>query len=77
MPYRFPPTLLVPVSRYGGVVEREAVVAGADWFVNDWADLEKALKRYKVKAVALRNPMPAAFAATPELVLAKQTGQPC
>ena len=42
------------LCRYGGVVEREAVVAGADWFVNDWADLEKALKRYKVWSVFTR-----------------------
>ena len=42
------------LRRYGGVVEREAVVAGADWFVNDWADLEKALKRYKVRSVCTR-----------------------
>lgn len=34
---------------YGGVIVRDAVAAAADWFISDWADLEAALKRYKVR----------------------------
>lgn len=43
---------MLPTRSYGGVIEREAVVAGADWFVNDWADLEKSLKRFQVANLA-------------------------
>ena len=57
-PYRLPPT---PKSSsqvsggadlfigYGGVIARPAVEAEADWFVTDYAELEAAMKRYKVK----------------------------
>ena len=38
---------------YGGVIEREAVAAGADWFVNDWVDLEKSLERFQVAKLAI------------------------
>ena len=33
---------------YGGVVQREAVTAGADWFVNDFGELTAALKQHSV-----------------------------
>lgn len=33
---------------YGGEVRREAVVAGADWFVDDFDTLRSALMRYRV-----------------------------
>lgn len=36
---------------YGGVVERQAVAAEAEWFVYDYMDLLTALKRYKVAMV--------------------------
>lgn len=35
-------------ARYGGVVVRDAVRAGADWFVNDFEDLSQALERHQV-----------------------------
>jgi hypothetical protein len=35
-------------GRYGGVVVREAVHSGADWFVHNFADLTSALKRHQV-----------------------------
>ena len=34
---------------YGGVIARPAVEAEADWFVTDHAELEAAMKRYKVR----------------------------
>ena len=37
---------------YGGVVARPAVEAEADWFVNDYAELEAAMKCYKVRGRA-------------------------
>mmetsp|Transcript_6379 Transcript_6379/g.19796 ORF Transcript_6379/g.19796 Transcript_6379/m.19796 type:complete len:598 (-) Transcript_6379:3278-5071(-) len=36
---------------YGGVVERPAVKAEADWFVTDYSVLEASLKRYKVAMI--------------------------
>lgn len=36
---------------YGGIVERPAVEAAADWFVTDYSDLEAALKRYQVAMI--------------------------
>ena len=47
---------------YGGVVARPAVEAEADWFVNDYAELEAAMKCYKVreraKLISARSPHP-------------------
>lgn len=36
---------------YGGVVDRPAVSAAADWFVKDFGILQAALKRYKVAMI--------------------------
>eukprot|EP00955_Chlamydomonas_euryale_P074036 361921-Chlamydomonas_euryale.AAC.10 len=41
---------------YGGVVERPAVKAEADWFVTDYSVLEASLKRYKVNYHACLPP---------------------
>lgn len=35
-------------ARYGGIVVRDAVRDGADWFVCDFDDLNQALKRHQV-----------------------------
>jgi hypothetical protein len=35
-------------ARYGGIVVRDAVRDGADWFVDDFDDLTQALKRHQV-----------------------------
>jgi glycerol-3-phosphate dehydrogenase (NAD+) len=34
---------------FGGVVERPAVAAGADWYIHSYDQLVNALKRYKVR----------------------------
>ena len=39
---------------YGGVIARPAVEAEADWFVTDHAELEAAMKRYKVRGAGSR-----------------------
>jgi hypothetical protein len=38
---------------FGGVVERPAVAAGADWYIHSYYQLVNALKRYKVRAEVL------------------------
>lgn len=40
---------------YGGVVSRPTVEAEADWFVTDYADLEVAMKSFKVKKEATED----------------------
>ena len=37
------------MRRYGGIVQREAVMEGADWFIMNHDELTNALKRYKVR----------------------------
>jgi hypothetical protein len=37
---------------YGGVVERPAVAAGADWYVYNYSVLLQNLKRYTVRGVS-------------------------
>ncbi len=42
--------------RFGGIIQREAVMAGADWFVYSFDEMTAALKRYKVTFNCLSNP---------------------
>ncbi len=43
-------------ARYGGVVVRDAVRDGADWFVNDFEDLTQALERHQVAFIGSGEP---------------------
>ena len=52
-------------TAYGGVVQREAVRAGADWFVEDFGELTAALKQHSIAFIGSGELVPAALLARP------------